>query len=60
MNKIGRGDIDKSDRSVGIYCSVRNDKGGDYLMHDKAKGYNDSGDPDPFNEAYHGKYICKE
>jgi hypothetical protein len=47
--KVMEGEINKSDRPIGKYCSVRNDGGAcGYQSHDKVNGYNPSGDPDPF------------
>src|SRR5207253_10811532 len=44
-----RGVIDKSDRPLGRYCSVRNDGSGvNYRSHDQVTGYNPTGAKDPF------------
>jgi hypothetical protein len=43
------GEISKSDRPLGTYCSIRNDNSQNgYLSHDQVSSYNPTGEADPF------------
>jgi len=47
--KIMPGEMDRSDRPLGRYCSIRNAcSSNGYLAHDQVAGYNPTGAPDPF------------
>lgn len=51
MGRIKPGEIDRSDRALGDYCSVRNDGSGvNYRSHDQGGGYNPTGEADPFKK----------
>jgi hypothetical protein len=51
MGRIKPGEIDKSDRALGDYCSVRNDGSGvNYRSHDLGGGYNPTNEVDPFKK----------
>jgi hypothetical protein len=50
--KIMPGEMDRSDRPLGRYCSIRNAcSSNGYLTHDQVSGYNPSGALDPFRQT---------